>query len=128
MKRAIMIALVLLGAGLVAGAALGGCATTTKDGATSLSAVAEKVRKGEIDVGKAYGMAPDRRFHKIHTEVVALECATCHADKMPASAEAFMVPPAVDVSAESPAPIDRRACLGCHLAGPGRNVYGSRTP
>ena len=128
MKRAIMIALVLLGAGVIAGAVLGGCATATKDSATSFSAVAEKVRKGEIDVGKAYGMAPDRRFHKIHSEVVALECATCHADKVPASAEAFMVRPAVDVSAESPAPVDRRACLGCHLSGPGRNVYGSRAP
>ena len=129
MKRLILIALLLVAAGLVGGAALGGCATTTtKEGPASLSAMAEKVRKGEIDVGKAYGMAPDRRFHKIHSEVVALECATCHADKVPASAEAFMVRPAVDVSAESPAPVDRRACLGCHLSGPGRNVYGSRAP
>ena len=129
MKRLILIALLLVAAGLVGGAALGGCATTTtKEGPASLSAMAEKVRKGEIDVGKSYGMAPDRRFHKIHNEVVGLECATCHADRVPTSAAPFMVRPAADISADSPDPIDRRACLGCHLAGPGRNVYTPGKP
>lgn len=128
MKRLILIALVLLAAGLVGGAALGGCATTTTKEGAALPTVAEKVRKGEIDVGKAYGMAPDRRFHRIHNEVVGLECATCHVDKLPATAEAFTVRPAVDISPDSPGPIDRRVCLGCHLAGPGRNVYTPRTP
>jgi len=129
MKRTMLIFLVLLGAGLAAGAVIGGCATaTTKEGLVPLPTLAEKVRKGEIDVGKSYGMAPDRRFHKIHNEVVGLECATCHADTVPASAAPFMVGPAVDISVDSPGPIDRRACLGCHLAGPGRNVYTPGKP
>ncbi len=129
MKRLILIALVLVTAGLVGGAVLGGCATTpAKEGGASFSSVAEKIRKGEIDVGKSYGMAPDRRFHKIHEGVVGLECATCHAEKVPASAEPFTAQPAVDISSQSPAPIDRRACLGCHLSGPGRNVYAPRSP
>lgn len=116
---------VFLLAGLVGLAVLGGCATTEmKGGGVSLATLAEQVRKGEIDVGKDYGLAPDRRFHRIHTEVVGLQCTTCHVDKLPARAEIFTLRPAVDVSPNSPAPVDRRACLGCHLAGPGKNVYG----
>mgnify|MGYP000032073007 CR=1 FL=1 len=41
---------------------------------------------------------------------------------------AFTEPPAVDVSPKSPGLVDRRGCVGCHVAGPGRDFYGPGKP
>lgn len=128
MNKMLAILVVLLGVGLISGFA----ATAAKDASVSLPSVAEKIQKGQIDVGgkakKAYGMADDQRFHRIHADVLGLECATCHAEKLPLGVEIFSVRPAVDLSTEAPGPVDRRVCLGCHTAGPGRHFYGPRKP
>ena len=128
MNRVIAILVVLLGVALIGGFA----ARAAKDESVSLPTVAEKIRKGEIDVGgkawEAFGMAQDQRFHRIHAGVLGLECATCHGEQLPPSVVTFTAPPAVDVSAKSPGLVDRRVCLGCHTAGPGRDVYGPRKP
>jgi len=120
-----VIFLVLLVAGLFAGVIASQAADS---GVTPWPSTAEKIRKGEIDVGKEYGMAPDKRFHRIHADTVGLECSTCHADRIPASAQVFSVPPAVDISSASPGAVDRRVCQGCHIAGPAREIYGPRAP
>jgi len=83
-----VIFLVLLVAGLFAGVIASQAADS---GVTPWPSTAEKIRKGEIDVGKEYGMAPDKRFHRIHADTVGLECSTCHADRIPASAQVFSV-------------------------------------
>jgi hypothetical protein len=122
MKRLIVLASVLLLAGIVGGAFLGGCATAK--GPVNFPALAEEIRKGQIDVGKQYGVTPDLRFHKIHSDALAVECAACHVEKFPAGRDIFAAPPAVDVSKESPAPVDRRVCLGCHTGGVASRFYG----
>jgi hypothetical protein len=128
MNRMITILVVLLGVGLIGGFA----AAAAKDESGSLSAVAEKIQKGQIDVGgkekKAYGMAENQRFHRIHTNVLGLECATCHGEQLNPSVAAFTEPPAVDVSPKNPGLVDRQICVGCHVAGPGRNIYGPGKP
>ncbi|MFQ5803266.1 MAG: hypothetical protein ACE5JQ_10260 [Candidatus Methylomirabilales bacterium] len=128
MSRATAILVLLVGVGLLGGFA----ATAAKNEFISLPTVAEKIRKGEIDVGgkayKAYGLAEDQRFHRIHTEILGLECANCHGRELHPSVAAFTAPPAVDVSPEAPGLVDRRLCLGCHLAGPGRHFYGPGKP
>lgn len=128
MNRVIAILVVLLGVGLIGGFA----ATASEDESVSLPEVAEKIQQGKIDVGgkanKAYGMAQDQRFHRIHAGVLGLECATCHGEQLPPSVVTFTAPPAVDVSAKSPGLVDRRVCLGCHTAGPGRHFYGPKKP
>jgi hypothetical protein len=128
MNRAHTILLVLLVASLATGCVDAVGRAADKGGASSLQGVAEDIRKGKIDVGKTYGQAPDARFHRIHTGVLGLECATCHVDKVDASVAVFTASPPVDISRDSPGPIDRRNCLGCHRAGPGRAVYGTGSP
>ncbi len=123
MNRALAILVVLLGVGLVGGFAV----TLAQQESMSLPTIAEKIRKGEIDVGgksgKAFGMGLQQRFHRIHGNVLGLECATCHVNDPPRSVEFFMVKPAVDVPDASPGPIDRRVCQGCHTGGPGKPFY-----
>ncbi len=125
MKRAIVTLAVLFGVAMVGRFVL----AAEKDGPMPLSIVAEKIRKGEIDVGgksdKAFGMGLEQRFHRIHGEVLGLECSTCHVNKPPRSVEIFMLKPAVDLSDASPGSIDRRVCQGCHVGGPGKAFYSS---
>ncbi len=94
----------------------------TKEVPMNLPATAEAIRKGEIDVGTEYGLGLEQRYHKIHTTVLGLECATCHLAKVDATNK---VSSAWNVSPQAPGPVDRRGCLGCHHAGPASDLYGS---
>lgn len=128
MKRAQTIVLAVLvlaiaGAGLAAEKA--DKKPAKKAPATSLSAVADNITKGKINVGKKYGMGSEQRFHKIHADVVGLDCATCHVDKADPSVAVFTEQPPVDISKDAPGPVDRRVCQGCHRSGPARDVYGA---
>lgn len=87
-----------------------------------LPLLAEKIRKGEIDVGEAYGMAPNQRYHTIHAMVIGLECSNCHVEKIPPEAIFAQKPPG------APGPVDKRVCLGCHLTGPATNLYTPERP
>lgn len=93
----------------------------TKEVPMSLPALAQAIQKGEIDVGTEYGLALDQRYHRIHTTVLGLQCATCHVGEPDTIQTVFA---AQDVSPRAPGPVDKRACLGCHRAGPGEDVYG----
>jgi hypothetical protein len=128
MNRVILILVLFVVIGLISRLAV----AAEKDKPTPLPTVAEKIQKGEIDVGgkanKAFGMGQDQRFHRIHNKVLGLECGTCHVNKVPLSTEIFTLRPAVDASAQAPGIVDRRVCLGCHTAGPGRDIYGPKKP
>ncbi len=136
-----LIYIAILVVGLVAGSVVGCAAprevikevikevpkevTVTKEVPMNLPATADAIQKGEIDVGKEYGLALEQRYHKIHTTVLGLECATCHLAKVDATNK---VSSAWNVSPQAPGPVDRRGCLGCHHAGPGSDLYGSSGP
>lgn len=87
----------------------------------ALSTLGQSISKGQVDVGKAFGTGLDQRYHKIHTSSIGLDCNTCHVQKMATLQEIFSVQ---DISPAAPGPVDRRVCLGCHLAGPGKDAYG----
>ena len=127
-----LIYIAILVVGLVAGGVVG-CAAPeeevkevpkeiTKEVPMNLSSTADAIHKGEIDVGKEYGLALEQRYHKIHTTVLGLECAACHLEKVDATSK---VSSAWNVSPQAPGPVDRRGCLGCHHAGPASDLYGS---
>ena len=130
-----LISMVILLVGLVVGGIVG-CASpeeavkeapkeVIKEVPMNLPATADAIHKGEIDVGKEYGLALEQRYHKIHTTVLGLECATCHLAKVDAANKASS---AWNVSPQAPGPVDRRGCLGCHHAGPASDLYGSSGP
>jgi hypothetical protein len=129
-----LISIAILVAGIVVGGIIGWAAfprekevtkEVKKEVPMSLPATAEAIKKGEIDVGKEYGLALEQRYHKIHTTVLGLECATCHLAKVDAKNKVFS---AWNVSPQAPGPVDQRGCLGCHHAGLGGDLYGSIGP
>jgi hypothetical protein len=122
MNRIITLGVVLLLAGPVTGTLARGDAAA--QAAADLPGLSEKIRKGQIDVGTKPGMASDQRYHRIHADALAIECGACHVEKFPRGAATFAMPPAVDLSPDSPAPIERRVCLGCHVGGVAAQVYG----
>ena len=81
----------------------------------SLSALAERIRAGKIDVGEEHGMALDQRFHRIHAQAIEMECAQCHVQEAPYEI--------AQPSSAAPGHVDRRVCLGCHMNGPASKLY-----
>ena len=86
-----------------------------QEGAFSLADLAEQIRAGEIDVGEEFGMEREQRFHQIHADAIEMECSQCHVEDAPYEL--------AQPSSESPDPVDRRVCLGCHLNGPATQLY-----
>lgn len=83
---------------------------------------AEKIRKGEIDVGKEYGMELGKRWHKIHADVLGLKCNYCHISSY---ADDFIYQRKYKLPVRgAPGVVDRAICLGCHKQnGPARELY-----
>lgn len=78
-----------------------------------LDLAAEKIRDGEIDVGKKITMEFDGRFHRIHTEALGMACTACHAataypaDFLSVSKDKFP-------RRGHPGATPRSLCIGCH--------------
>ena len=121
-----LISIAVLIVGLISAGGIIGCAAEAP--ATlpaTLPETANAIAEGTINVGNEYGLAPDQRYHNIHTTVLGLECATCHITKVDATNR---VVSAWKVSPRAPGPVDQRGCLGCHNAGPGNDLYGFSGP
>ncbi len=125
-KTVTLISISILVVGLITGGIIG-CTPkeVTEEGPMTLPATAEAIQEGKIDVGKEYGLTPDQRYHKIHASVIGLECATCHISELDTTQTVFIDQ---DVSLQAPGPVDKRACLGCHRAGPGEDLYDLGSP
>lgn len=88
-----------------------------------LPTIAEWIRSGKIDVGTTDGLTLYKRFHTIHSTVLGLGCASCHASEMTTQQEVFSDQ---DVSVAAAAPVDRSGCVACHgVGGPATTLYGS---
>ncbi len=91
----------------------------------TLPALTLAIQEGQIDVGNEYELGLDQRYHKIHTGVLGLECASCHISQPDTAQDVFT---AQDVSPQAPGPVDKRACLGCHRSGAATSLYGTSFP
>lgn len=90
-----------------------------------LREIAEKIRNGDIDVGKDYTMSLYGRYHTIHNKVLGLDCSTCHVSSKYADDFLYQRKYKVPVRG-APGVVDRGVCLGCHKAGgPAFELYGT---
>ena len=87
------------------------------DGHKELARIAEKIRNGEIDVGKDYSInTKTGRFHIIHADKLMLDCTTCHRGE-------HYRKDYLSMSKNKPYPshakgqYQRSVCLGCHQKG-----------
>lgn len=75
--------------------------------------LADLVRQGDVAVGKDFTMALGGRFHHIHSKLMAIKCATCHAGvKFPDNIQ-FLRREEFPLAAY-PGAVDRGTCMGCH--------------
>lgn len=75
--------------------------------------VAEKIRAGEIDVGKKLGMSVDGRFHVIHLEVLGLGCLACHENRAFPDDSHFLRRAEFPARGH-PGAVDPISCVSCH--------------
>jgi hypothetical protein len=78
-----------------------------------------------VNVGKAYSLAEEGRFHQIHVETIGIKCGGCHAnDAFPADylylrkAELPHV-----LNGEKVKAVERAKCIGCHSEGNVATVF-----
>ena len=82
-----------------------------------LARLAERIRNGEIDVGKDFSLDVEKgRFHIIHADIMMLDCSNCHYGLR--YRDDYMI-----IGREEPFPAEARGryqrsvCLGCHQSG-----------
>ena len=81
--------------------------------AAALDDTAEKIRSGEIDVGKNYSMDFAGRFHTIHAKALGMGCVACHAT--PAYSPDHLYLRAAEFPQRGhPGAVPRADCIGCH--------------
>ncbi|NOY16972.1 MAG: hypothetical protein GXP23_08585 [Gammaproteobacteria bacterium] len=101
---------------------------TNSDTHKELARLAEKIRSGEIDVGKDYSMNEKTgRFHIIHADKLMLDCTTCHQGKAYRK-DYLLVGKDKAYPARAKGQYQRSVCLGCHQKGGiARRWYNSST-
>jgi len=82
-----------------------------------LARIAEKIRSGEIDVGKDFSMnVKTGRFHIIHADKLMMDCSNCHHGyryrKDYQAVDKYKPFPA-----HAKGQYQRSVCLGCHQSG-----------
>lgn len=84
--------------------------------------LAEKVKKGEIDVGKQFSMDhKEGRFHIIHADILGLDCSSCHYGK-DYRADFLTLRKFEHLPKRAKGQQTWSSCLGCHQEG------GTATP
>jgi hypothetical protein len=87
----------------------------------ALDDTAERIRSGEIDVGKNATMDFSGRFHTIHAKALGMGCVACHATTA-YSPDHLFLRAAEFPQRGHPGAVPRADCIGCH------SEKGSATP
>ncbi|TDA70097.1 MAG: hypothetical protein D9V47_02790 [Clostridia bacterium] len=77
--------------------------------------------QGPAEAAQKYGLSLNQAYHNLHAQQLGVACTTCHVQQVTGEIQVFS---GQDVSPAAPGPVDRKACLACHTAGPGRKLYG----
>jgi len=93
-----------------------------------LARIAEKIRSGEIDVGKDYSVNEKTgRFHIIHADKLMLDCSNCHRGQTYRK-DYLLIGKDEPYPARAKGRYQRSVCLGCHQKGGiARRWYNSST-
>jgi hypothetical protein len=98
----------------------------SQEQAANLTDVGKALRDGKIDVGTVYSVdAKIGRYHNIHSDVLGLDCGSCHfGDNY--QADYLLVGKDKPYVKRSKGRYDRTGCLGCHRnGGEGTAYYGN---
>lgn len=87
----------------------------------ALDDTAEKIRSGEIDIGRDRTLDFRGRFHTIHAKALGMSCVACHATPAYAANHLFLRASEFPQRGH-PGAVPRADCIGCH------QVNGSATP
>lgn len=89
----------------------------------NLPEIAEKIKNGKIKAGENYGMGIEERYHKIHNDILGIECSSCHIEKYQ---DDYLYQKKYKEFENGP--VDRGICLGCHKEnGPAKTkLYGNQ--
>lgn len=115
MKRLLLIAiLATLSTGVVA-----------EDKPMNLRKTAEAIRAGTVNVGKAYSLAEEGRFHQIHVETIGIKCGGCHSNDAYPADYLFLRKSEFpkQVAGEKLKAVERAKCIGCHSEGNVATVF-----
>ena len=91
----------------------------------NLARIAERMRAGEIDVGKVYSTNfKTGRFHIIHADKMLIDCNNCHYGS-DYKADYQIMGKAKVMPDKMPGRLQRSVCLGCHgKGGIATSLYG----
>lgn len=74
--------------------------------------VAKNIKKGKIKLEEEVGLDPDKRWHTIHSELLEIDCESCHIEKYE---ENYLYQRKYKVPVEdAPGVVKREVCITCH--------------
>ncbi len=96
-----------------------------EDKPMNLRKSAEAIRAGTVNVGKAYSLAEEGRFHQIHVETLGVKCGGCHSNDAYPDNYLYLrkseFPHVLD--GEKVKSVERAKCIGCHSEGNVATVF-----
>jgi hypothetical protein len=96
-----------------------------EDKPMNLRKTAEGIRAGTVNVGKAYSLAEEGRFHQIHVETIGIKCGGCHSNEAYPDSYLYLRKaefPKV-IAGEKLKAVERAKCIGCHSEGNVATVF-----
>ncbi len=102
-------------------------AAVAEDKPMNLRKTAEAIRGGTVNVGKAYSLAEEGRFHQIHVETLGIKCGGCHSNDAYPDNYLYLrkseFPRQVAGEKEKVKAVERAKCIGCHSDGSVATVF-----
>lgn len=85
---------------------------TTFQSDKKVKEVAKNIKNGKIELKEEKGLEPDKRWHKIHSELLEMDCESCHIEKYE---ENYLYQRKYKVPEEdAPGVVKREVCIKCH--------------